>query len=581
MLRLAFFAATFFFHSSNTILLAPSAAFGELPAPFTLPGDSIPAFPEAVGHGAMALESCRNDLTLVVRQVTNTNNSGAGSLRTVLDNTSAGTYDIVIFRTGGTVTLSGEIVGHSSKCLYVAGQTAPGGGFQLTEARWRFDNVDDLVVRYLRHRAKPAGWTWIVVTGGRHIIFDHVTSMWGSADGTGQGINLGPKRGGNMTFSWSIAAEADQAHPTLTEIRAEARSNPQLDSVSVYRNLLFGPSHRAPLTAGKQMTVAQNVVYNWKSRGSEASSEHETQYLNNYHKRGPATGARKPIIIQDGCGGNPASEFWDGVCKRRVYLSGNRSSDNNYETDTPLDDVWRGAKRQIECRDVLDSPQDKNDDFDGFGCDFTGDTVPLAFRLSSPFDTTGRVPLPLPATSDAVRDSIIDFAGASRSLTCQGIWQPNRDVEDTRLHDEFNDSTGSINIDTDTLTAPTLATGPACTDTDGDGMPDAFESLCGADATSLSISGDISGDGYLNMEEYVNGTNSGGVDLAWTDNSGNEAGFYIDRDTGGGFARYDSVAADITIYHDASGIPGYSYRVGAHNTDGESAVAGPVTIACR
>jgi len=53
----------------------------------------------------------------------------------------------------------------------------------------------------------------------------------------------------------------------------------------------------------------------------------------------------------------------------------------------------------------------------------------------------------------------------------------------------------------------TLPSGSACADTDGDGMPNAFENRYGLDRTdSTDQWRDADGDGYSNLEEYLNGT---------------------------------------------------------------------------
>jgi YD repeat-containing protein len=62
------------------------------------------------------------------------------------------------------------------------------------------------------------------------------------------------------------------------------------------------------------------------------------------------------------------------------------------------------------------------------------------------------------------------------------------------------------------------------------------------------------------------------IDLTWGDNSDNEAGFYVERYTGTGWARIASVGAGITGYYD-TGLPPnttFRYRVVAYNDAGES-----------
>ena len=71
---------------------------------------------------------------------------------------------------------------------------------------------------------------------------------------------------------------------------------------------------------------------------------------------------------------------------------------------------------------------------------------------------------------------------------------------------------------------------------------------------------------------------AGTASLTWTDNSGNEDGFTIQRQVGGGLwnDNYDSVGTDVTSYLDNNGgsppLPNgtYNYRVVAFNGNGES-----------
>ena len=72
------------------------------------------------------------------------------------------------------------------------------------------------------------------------------------------------------------------------------------------------------------------------------------------------------------------------------------------------------------------------------------------------------------------------------------------------------------------------------------------------------------------------------VNLSWTDNSGNEAGFRISRKTGatGSWAVVGTVGQNVRSVHNV-GLPSgvtYSYRVTAYNTAGESAATNEVTV---
>ena len=185
MLRLAFLLATFFF--PKDVLLAPTMIFGGMVS-VVAPSDSLPAFPEAEGWGALALNACRSS-TVVVHRVTNTNDSGAGSFRTAIDAVSGGNFDIIVFTTGGTVDLASRL-NLDAGCVYIAGQTAPGGGFQAKDGGMRLFNNDDVVIRYIRVRhgfvgtCGGCGAIRLSDTGGANrIIMDHTSQGW-TADGT-------------------------------------------------------------------------------------------------------------------------------------------------------------------------------------------------------------------------------------------------------------------------------------------------------------------------------------------------------------------------------------------------------------
>jgi hypothetical protein len=96
----------------------------------------------------------------------------------------------------------------------------------------------------------------------------------------------------------------------------------------------------------------------------------------------------------------------------------------------------------------------------------------------------------------------------------------------------------------------------------------------------MTPGGDLSGDGYLNVEEYINGTANTRT-IAWDDNSANEDGFEIQRDVGAGFVVLDSVAINVTTYTDYDSRIGHRYRVRAYSTEGQSAFTNVITSTCN
>ena len=109
-------------------------------------------------------------------------------------------------------------------------------------------------------------------------------------------------------------------------------------------------------------------------------------------------------------------------------------------------------------------------------------------------------------------DRVLDEVGASGQITCDGSWTYMRDELDDRIVEQVRTRSGpggdsGVDDPSDFVGVPHLAQGGACADSDGDGMPDEFESRYGLDPDDGSdASRDPDGDGFTNIEEYVNGT---------------------------------------------------------------------------
>ena len=90
---------------------------------------------------------------------------------------------------------------------------------------------------------------------------------------------------------------------------------------------------------------------------------------------------------------------------------------------------------------------------------------------------------------------------------------PMRDSIDARITEEVRNGTGTygrngiITTPEDVGGWPDLKSGTAPTDSDNDSMPDDWEGTYGLDAKNADDqASDKDGDGYTNVEEYLNGT---------------------------------------------------------------------------
>ncbi len=583
-----------------TVLAAPSDLEFEL-----LVQPSIPAFPGAEGYGAIALSNqspndCRSKQLNVIG-VTTVNPTGTGSLEWAYEEqATTDKFDVIVFTTSGTINYPGNWIRNVTKhCVYVAGQTAPGDGIQLVgDTTITFGlfvlggpSIDrgssDQVWRFLRTRenstdsASSQGTALSLVNAQRIVVADMSIEL--SDD---KNTQIDQITGTGFPVSDLITYQDNLIYAPLPSstgfnIHGDHDTSPDstLGSVSLIRNLMGGNKWRWPRAAEvSQVQLVNNMIYGWTSDGIRVSSELSAGCLF------PACIRQNLEVINNRWKPfGPSDRF--GAVEFRVSF-GVTGDPNFYASGN----IHGGICTALPC----DQTQWR------YRNDKTGLVADSSFKASSTLNPPPFFDVVAPWTATETHDaltSITGTVGASRAITCDGMWRYVRDAVDAEFVAEARDSTlldpsrSNSGIET---TAEWLASwnaswgramflnpGTACLDTDSDGMPDEFEDLCGGDPTSLAVGGDISGDGYLNIEEWLNGTNAAGRTLNWTDNSSNEGGFRIKRDKGAGFVVIATLSPDATSYFDPDARPGDDYQVLAFNVSGESAPTLTVAAACR
>ena len=124
-------------------------------------------------------------------------------------------------------------------------------------------------------------------------------------------------------------------------------------------------------------------------------------------------------------------------------------------------------------------------------------------RAAAPFPV---VPVTTQSAAEAYR-AVLERAGATL---------PVRDAVDARIVEQVKTGTGRI-IDSqqDVGGWPAYRNGEPPSDTDSDGMPDEWESRYGLDPDEAVDTGhDGDGDGYTDLEEFLNGTDPRARDIA-------------------------------------------------------------------
>lgn len=483
-----------------------------------------PAFPGAEGYGRYTTGGRGGK----VYHVTNLNDSGTGSLRWALSQSGTKT---IVFDVSGYIDLKQQL--NVSSNTTIAGQTAPGDGITLRYHTLYFGKADNVIVRFIRSRRSQvkdvddgADATW-----GRqrkNIIIDHCSFSWSIDEVASFYDNR------NFTMQWC----------NITEALANAGHGKGAHSyggiwggkgASFHHNLLAHLNNRAPRFNGARYewngydnTLFNNtvqaeivdfrncVVYNWGD-GNGCYGGPGGGYINmvnNYFKAGPGTKNKTRVTeVSVGSSGNSTNTALRGYASR-YYIKG------NYVTaaSSPADYDWNGVKYDSglssiggeyyipDAAHLYGEDQTYVKNSSGVDC--------IRLKLSEPVEygevTTHK--------ATAAYDKVLLYAGASL----------NRDATDERYETEARNGTatytGAISntagildvindpegtIDPETASYPELSneTRSSSFDTDGDGMPDVWETANGLDPKNASDGTTYTLDPkgyYTNLEVYLN-----------------------------------------------------------------------------
>jgi pectate lyase len=446
------------------------------PLPPRLP-EGIPAFPGAWGGGMFATGGRGGK----VIEVTNLNDSGPGSLRAAVDTKGP---RIVVFRVAGIIRLESDI-DINSPDITITGQSAPGDGICLTNQSLNI-NTHNVILRHLRvRRGRPEGGQGSDNIGGNpegQIIVDHCSTSWGMDENLSLYRYMKPMPGGsevklptvNVTVQWCISSEALNA-----KNHAFGGTWGGQDS-TFHHNLFACNTGRNPsIGMSGEFDYRNNVIFNWRHRTMDGGDETSLiNVINNTYKPGPATNEDMRSTLAR-------------IEQRNMYSPGRRWEPGNWYPKTQ----GRPGKWYVAGNIVEGFPEVTANNWKGMqGPEETA-------RVNTPFEGW---PVNQETAMDAFK-SVLAKAGATL---------PRRDAVDLRVTQmvrtgKVMSGSGIVNDPKEVGGYPNYAFVPADVpvDTDHDGMPDAWEKkydLNPEDASEGSLDSD--GDGYTNVEEYLNGT---------------------------------------------------------------------------
>jgi len=449
------------------------------------------AFPGAEGAGRFATggrgTAAQPTTVLEVTNLLDDNKPGCLRYALQLSEKKAPARTIV-FRVAGTIHLTSPLT-ISKPNTTLAGQTAPGGGICLADYPVLL-HASNVVVRFVRFRMgdKNQNQGFKDGAGGddafggqrnRQVVIDHCSMSWSTDEA------FSVYEGDSTTLSWNLIGpplnysyhfekgDQDYEHHGYGGIWGGQHA-------SMHHNLFVHCNSRTPRFNGSRYTHAagyencdfrNNVIYDWGENNVYAGEGGNYNIVNNYYKPGPSTKAEvrarllNPYKLTKGNNPLPYGHF---------YLAGNYQEASAEVTAHN----WRGV--------------DMNDG--------TRADTALA-QATRPFDL-GPV-----TTQPAAQAYALVLAGAGAS-------RPLRDTLDQRMVREVRTRTGRL-IDVQggyphgtpyavsQKAWPVLEPGTAPTDTDHDGLPDAWETAHKLNPKDASDRAKVGAGGYPILEVYL------------------------------------------------------------------------------
>ncbi|HEY3393986.1 MAG TPA: hypothetical protein VGK58_14835 [Lacipirellulaceae bacterium] len=477
--------------------------------PADLPQAAIPAFPGAQGGGMYSFGGRGGEVFVV----TNLDDRGPGSFREALE---AGGPRVVVFNVAGIIHLK-EKIRVRAPYITIDGSSAPGDGVCIAGDTVELE-THDVIIRHMRFRR---GSTWVGdrndSIGGNpigNIMIDHVSASWGLDENMSMYRHMYQPPDGskelklptvNITIQNSIFSEALGTYnhsfgSTIGGYNSTFHHN--LWACNAGRNPSIGMIY--------DFTFANNVLFNWRHRTIDGG-DHRSYYniINNYLKPGPVTPLGDPVRFRllkpESRRANPPVDDYG-----KAYVAGNIVEGNRRVTA----DNWDGG---VQLESIADPA-----------------AILPRIRAERPYPHSH---LQIESAESAF-EKVLGNAGATK---------PRRDAVDERvvemvrtgqvtakLSNDLAEQLRQVGYSTQVIDAiasmvpkgiitdisqvggyPEYA-GQPYEDSDSDGMPNDWEEKYGLDPQVASdAAGDLNGDGYTNIEDFLNGLNPKEASPEW------------------------------------------------------------------
>lgn len=441
--------------------------------------DNILAFPGAVGGGKYATGGRGGE----VYHVTNLNDSGAGSFRDAVSKSGR----IVVFDVSGTIELKSNILCQSN--ITIAGQTAPGGsGITLKNYKMGMAG-DNIICRYISSRPGPYTATssgndaWGGANGSDSII-DHCSMGWTTDEQWGLYSN-----NMNYTVQYSVLGPADSWGGHKKGLHGfgmmMGKGNLTFDHNLIIHNV--SRNFRGKVQDTYTADFTNNVIYDWGYQTAYGTIGH-LNYVNNTLKMGNSTTGGKHYVNVDSS--TKPENF-------KIYIDGNRIlNKDNSVYETPTNDNWAG----VDVKSSIGITKDNLVSTSPFQTVINGENVSSVQNVESAEDSYNHVVSYAGNGISPDKRTAIDRQCADETLNGTGSCSGTAEYDSTKTDlDKYKIQCGVV------YEYPSAVMTKEITDSDNDGMPDEWELARGLDPNDSSdYKGDYCGQGYMNIEYYIN-----------------------------------------------------------------------------
>jgi hypothetical protein len=547
-----------------TITVNPTAG------PFSCVGKPCPAFAGSLGTAMGSAAPTPNGRGGVVYNITTTDDAThAGCVPFGSDSVTCSMRDCVqasgarncIFRTDGMITQQTRLT-IGNPFIYIAGQTAPGGGITLggpTQNECLWASSHDILVRFLGYSGNnpavntgPQGGTgcFEVASGATDLIYlDHLSGYWYGNKAFAFNNNGGPtstlKR---VTYGWILVYEpicgdslpetfplfpggpyTINCHP-VGSLGTDATTGSALGTTDIdyHHNMIYTADHRLPFTqSANAVRWVNNISACWNQYAALVMGGMQVDWIGNKWKDCTVSTTYQGVVSGDlvhnflyNVGNDPQDKSDNciyGPCDNPGSLAGPPNAYMLNNTGRVGRTPVNNGGTQLTPTNVVNDSGEISMTSRGWEGGDTGDPnsngpMPAAWFRSTPLPTEPFPIIPDPVTN--IDNVVPPIVGASMHLNCDGTTSINRNAQDSRVINQYLNNQGGTLYNFQ-IANPAILKGTPCVESLHDGIADQWKQLYGLSTTDTNLyktPDPVTGLTYL--EDYLDGLRPGGGSVA-------------------------------------------------------------------